>query len=111
MCRPHLAEHHTLAAEENRPAMLDELDAAVRRLNGRGWTDKQMAAATGVTSVQVRARRRAMGLASTSSRVLAECGTRSAYKRHLRNSETPCDPCKAAAAAVGRATYARRRAA
>ena len=24
------------------------------------------------------------------------CGTRSAYKRHRRNNEIPCDACKAA---------------
>ncbi len=111
MCTPHLAEHHALADEENAPAAQEELDDAVRRLNGRGWTDRQMANATGATWTQVRARRRAMGLTATSTQPQAECGTRSAYKRHLRNSETPCDPCKAAAAAVRRATYARRRAA
>lgn len=31
------------------------------------------------------------------ARQLQPCGTPAAYKRHLRNKETPCEPCKAAA--------------
>lgn len=29
------------------------------------------------------------------NRRLAKCGTRSAYNRHLRYKETPCDKCRA----------------
>jgi hypothetical protein len=34
------------------------------------------------------------------TRKLQPCGTRSAYKRHLYNHETPCDACKAANSAA-----------
>lgn len=36
------------------------------------------------------------------SRRVAACGTRSGYNRHLRNHETPCNPCREANAAYRR---------
>lgn len=33
------------------------------------------------------------------------CGTRASYRRHLKNGETPCQPCKDANAAYKRARY------
>jgi hypothetical protein len=33
---------------------------------------------------------------------LKPCGTRAAYRRHRRHGETPCQPCRAAAAAYKR---------
>jgi len=110
MCRPHLAEHHTLAAEEHRPAALDELDAAVRDLNRRGWTDRQMANATGTTWTQVRNRRRKMGLRSTSA-TPAGCGTRSGFARHRAANEPPCSECRNAQRTYDAARYKARRAA
>lgn len=38
------------------------------------------------------------------------CGTVTAYKRHLRNKQTPCYPCKDAWAAYQKARYDARRA-
>lgn len=29
-------------------------------------------------------------------KITCECGTFAAYRRHLRNKETPCQPCKTA---------------
>lgn len=37
------------------------------------------------------------------------CGTVAAYKRHLRNGETPCEPCREANAAHHRELYRRRK--
>lgn len=42
---------------------------------------------------------------------LQPCGTRAAYRRHRRHGETPCQPCRDAAAAYKRNFSARRRAA
>ena len=36
------------------------------------------------------------------ARQLAPCGTRSAYNRHLRHNEEPCEACKAANAAAAK---------
>jgi hypothetical protein len=40
---------------------------------------------------------------------LQPCGTHGAYARHLRNGEPPCDPCRAAHAAVCAANYEARK--
>lgn len=37
------------------------------------------------------------------------CGTVAAYKRHLRNGEEPCTPCKSAWAEWQRDYYAKRK--
>lgn len=42
------------------------------------------------------------------ARPLAPCGTRSAYTRHLRNGEAPCEACKAANAAYAKPNNAAR---
>lgn len=39
----------------------------------------------------------------------APCGTVSAYKRHQRHHEPPCDPCRLAYNAKARRLYAARR--
>lgn len=45
------------------------------------------------------------------AREIAPCGTRSAYSRHLRRGETPCQPCRDANADFSRArNLARQRA-
>lgn len=44
-----------------------------------------------------------------SGRPPAPCGTTAAYKRHHKNGETPCQPCKDAHAADKRAKYKPRR--
>ena len=41
-------------------------------------------------------------------RPIKPCGTVSAYKRHHRNKETPCQPCKDAFAAYKRSTYVKK---
>ena len=41
--------------------------------------------------------------------VTAQCGTVSAYKRHQRNGEQPCDACREANAAYHRELYQRRK--
>ena len=38
------------------------------------------------------------------------CGTQAAYKRHQRNGETPCEPCRVAWSAYQRELYAKRKA-
>ena len=41
--------------------------------------------------------------------VTAPCGTQAAYKRHQRNGEEPCDPCRAAWSAYQRELYRKRK--
>lgn len=38
-------------------------------------------------------------------RKLATCGTRSAYQRHVRYAEAPCEPCRQASRAYARSRY------
>jgi WhiB family redox-sensing transcriptional regulator len=45
---------------------------------------------------------------STQERNLVPCGTESAYHRHIRRGETPCQPCKHATNAAQRERHARR---
>jgi WhiB family redox-sensing transcriptional regulator len=44
-----------------------------------------------------------------SKRKLAECGTAGGYQRHLRNKETPCDPCKVAKSEAMKAYWQRKK--
>ena len=42
-------------------------------------------------------------------RALKPCGTVAAYRRHQRNGETPCEPCRAAWSEYQRQQYQRRK--
>ena len=44
------------------------------------------------------------------TRRAVQCGTHSGYNTHLRNGQTPCDPCRAANSAYHRKHYRRTRA-
>lgn len=46
---------------------------------------------------EARRRARRAGSKPRAGRTLKPCGTDAAYRRHLRERETPCEPCRAAA--------------
>lgn len=65
----------------------------IRDLYARGLTDEAIGVRIGWTYSQVRDRRRKLGLYR---RRTQPCGTRAGYRRHERQGEVACRPCKEA---------------
>ena len=75
---------------EGCPVRAECLDYA---LSMDGWSADVRGVWGGMTTEQIQALRRG---GKASPRMLQPCGTRAAYRRHLRRGEEPCGACKEA---------------
>ncbi len=94
-CAAHLPEHYMLTGRRR------TTDDLIRLRNSQGWSDVQIADELGLARRTVTTYRQSLGLPAVGRDGPVEstpCGTASAYRRHQRHGQTPCEPCRQAEA-------------
>lgn len=114
-CKTHLLMHRLLS--DDRPITEKNLHAAmmtdaVAQLHEAGMSDQQMADVLEISASRVSHYRRRSGLEPNTPprkkwKDAQPCGTRAAYRRHLRDKEVPCADCSAAETRLRQAHYRR----
>jgi hypothetical protein len=96
MCADHVRMHYEL--EGDTPLTPAQRADAIRELNGRGWTDRQVAEWLDCCVTTVRKRRVELGLPRNPGRVgmppkPINHGTAAGAAQHYRRGEKPCREC------------------